>query len=448
MTVSRSVRWCIFTQKATEREERMGWRPIHLSKTGLACLGALVMGGAVMVSTAQADELPPVFRTLAPIAVPSGAIAQEPSLATDGNSLVMSWMETGNLATKVRVARHRDGAWSKPATVAIGKDLFVNWADFPTVTAFGESGLAVHWLRKVGRSSFDYNVEIALSADGGETWSAPVIPHSDRSQAQHGFVAMSAAPDGMLDVLWLDGRAYGRVGLNPTPDAMQLRATRIAPDGSPGRDAVVDVQTCSCCQTSAARLDDGALVVAYRDRTDAEIRDISVVRQSAGLWADPVNVHADGWEISGCPVNGPAITALGQRVAVAWFTAAEDIPAVNLSFSTDGAATFDTPLRIDTGEPLGRVDAALLADGSALVTWLEWDGGDELLQVCRAVPGQGCIARQTVARNGTAGSMNFPRMAVVGAEVFLAWTQPMPDDTSSIGLWAGMLREPVLQWER
>ena len=416
----------------------------RLTKWGFACFGALTMLLAAVGAPAHADEVPPVFRTLATLSVPSGAMAQEPSLATDGKSLFISWLEVDDTETKVRVARRSDGAWSPAQTVANGADLFVNWADFPGVASFANGGLAVHWLQKSGHSGFDYNVEISLSKDRGETWSAPVIPHSDRSQAQHGFVAMSAAPDGMLDVLWLDGRAYGRVGLNQTPDAMQLRATRIAPDRSLDQDVAVDVQTCSCCQTSVARLGDGALVVAYRDRTDAEIRDVSVARQVAGIWAEPVSVHADGWEISGCPVNGPAITALDQRVAVAWFTAAADTPMVNLSFSADGGASFGLPHRIDTGDPLGRVDAAMLPDGTALVTWLEWDGDDELLQICRAVEGQGCLARQTMARNDTAGSLNFPRMAVVGAEVFLAWTQPLPDETSTVGLLSGTLHEPVL----
>ena len=391
----------------------------------------------VTVSAGLAQDLPPVLTDVTHIAVPAGGQAQEPSLAADSSSLVMSWLDTERATTKVQFARLTEDAWSQPVTVAEGDDLFVNWADFPGITTFDNTGVAVHWLRKSGRSGFDYNVEIAMSKDGGKTWAEPIVPHSDRSQVQHGFVALTAAPDQTLDVLWLDGRAYGRVGFTEEPDAMQLRATRINLDASRSKDVAVDLQTCSCCQTSAARLNDGTLVVAYRDRSDAEVRDVAIVRHANGAWSKPAIVHHDGWEIAGCPVNGPAVATHEQTVTVVWFTGAEDVAAVKLAVSTDGGATFGQPQRIDTGAPLGRVDAAMLADGTVLVTWLEWDGDDEVLQICRATAAQGCVSRQTLARNAEAGSMNFPRMAVLNTEVFIAWTQPTSQSESTIALLRG-----------
>ena len=56
-----------------------------------------------------------------------------------------------------------------------------------------------------------------------------------------------------------------------------------------------------------------ACVPVYRDRTEAEIRDIAIVRLVDGIWSDPALVSADGWEIAGCPVNGPAIDSAGGR---------------------------------------------------------------------------------------------------------------------------------------
>lgn len=250
---------------------------------------------------------------------------------------------------------------------------------------------------------------------------------------------MSGSPDGALDLLWLDGRAYGKGNLQASPDAMQLRATRISTDGTLLLDRPVDMQTCSCCQTSSARLGDGTLVVAYRDRIDTEIRDIAVARLSSGEWSKPVSVHDDGWELAGCPVNGPAIAAQDNRVAVAWFTGASDVAAVKLAFSKDGGLSFEEPFRIDLGDPLGRVDALFLADGSVLVSWLEWQGNDEILFVCRATADEGCVSRQELFRNATAGSMNFPRMARIGQNVFFAWTQPINATQSSISLMRGAI---------
>jgi hypothetical protein len=42
------------------------------------------------------------------------------------------------------------------------------------------------------------------------------------------------------------------------------------------------------------------------------------VRQVKGGWTRPRVVHADGWKIDACPVNGPAAASDGAlRVAVA-----------------------------------------------------------------------------------------------------------------------------------
>ena len=99
---------------------------------------------------------------------------------------------------------------------------------------------------------------------------------------------------------------------------------------------------------------EGPLVV-YRDRSRLEERDIAVVRRRDGRWEEPRALPADLWRIEGCPVNGPAVAAHDRRVAVAWFTAANDVPRVRLAFSADAGASFGAPVTVDDGNPLGRV---------------------------------------------------------------------------------------------
>ena len=76
-------------------------------------------------------------------------------------------------------------------------------------------------------------------------------------------------------------------------------------------------------------------------------------------WSGPSIVHADGWRIEGCPVNGPSVAARGAVAVVAWYTAAREEARVWLARSEDGGVTFGDPVRIDEGHPLGRVDVAL-----------------------------------------------------------------------------------------
>ncbi|WP_306257634.1 hypothetical protein [Pararhizobium sp. IMCC21322] len=316
--------------------------------------------------------------------------------------------------------------------------LFVNWADYPSVAAFNDGTMAVHWLIENGSSSFDYNVNVALSSDKGRSWRAPIVPHSDRSQQQHGFVTLLPTKQNLLMAVWLDGRAYetdGNVSKSETfTNAMQLRTTTIGSDGSLSEDALLDIRTCSCCQTAAAITESGAVLVAYRDRTAQEIRDISVVRLSNGKWSKPKTIHEDGWKIAGCPVNGPSIDANGERVALAWYTAANDAPMVQVAFSKDAGQQFESISRVDLGEASGRVDIVQLDDGSALVSWVELRDDGEALLVCRAWPGTGCGATQVMMQNQAGGSINFPRMAYADGQVYFAWTQPVKSITSSRSL--------------
>jgi len=386
---------------------------------GATRMSGLALGVFCAAFTAQAQEQ--VGATVAEIPVPAGPGSSEPSLfALADGRIAVSWTEPTEAGHAVKVALGNEAGWSAPSTVVAAGDLIVNWSDFASVAVLPDGTMAAHWLKETDVTSFSYDVNIALSSDKGETWSAPVVPHRDGTQSQHGFVTLLPVSDSRFEVFWLDGREYG----TEDTGAMQLRSASLDADGTLSPESLLDSRACSCCQTSAAVAGDGSILVAYRDRTVEEVRDISVVRKVAGAWSEPRLVHADGWEISGCPVNGPAIDAEGSDAVVAWFTAAQSDPAVKVAFSRDSGASFDAPFRIDGGEAAGRVDTLLLQDGSAVVSWVEWTRLGEILRLCRVTPEDGCPAPQAVALNTAAGSINFPRMAGSGEEIYIAWGQP------------------------
>ena len=400
---------------------------LQRAKTWIGLSGLVIAAiGFVLPQAASAQTRAAVLDQVEDIALPSPPGAHEPSLASHNGVLYMSWLEHEGDQTKVMMGRRSAQGWSEPRLVHQGSDLFVNWADFPGIALFDNGTIAVHWLREIGPSSFDYQIEIALSRDGGASWSKPLIPHEDRSFAQHGFVSMLPAGAENLAVIWLDGRAYGadRNEASTVPDAMQLRATTLTSDGSLDHDVAVDLQTCSCCQTSLAATGNGTLLAAYRDRTDGEIRDISVARLTDDGWQKPVPVHRDGWEFAGCPVNGPAIATDRDQAAVAWFTGAKDLATVKVAFSDNAGRSFGAPARVDLGNPVGRVDIELLEDGTALVLWVEWIEGEEALMLCRAERVSGCMAQEVLAKNSAGASVNFPTMVRLGRDIFIAWTQP------------------------
>ncbi len=374
------------------------------------------------------------FSTSEILAPPIGHGAKEPFLhVTQDGRLLMSWTEVNITDPSVMIAIFDQGKWTEPRTIINSPDLFLNWADFPSVVSFPDGTLIAHWLQKTGQSSYDYDVQIALSRDDGASWSAPVVPHLDGTSSQHGFVSL-VAHDKNIAAVWLDGRAYddNLVDDGAFADHMQLRSTILSSDGTASPDVALDASTCSCCQTDAAVAGESLLVV-YRDRTPAEVRDIALVRLSEGEWSTPMRVHHDNWVIPGCPVNGPSISAADRNVVVAWFTGTGNIPAVKVAFSDDAGHSFNAVVQIDHGEPLGRVDTLMLEDGTALVSWVELDGPDEKLLVCE-VTAAGCDRTFEITTNSERSSINFPQMAATIEALFIAWTQPLAGGTDTIRL--------------
>ncbi len=371
-----------------------------------------------------------LFSTLAlaqvrELASPAGTGSGQPNLtvAPDGR-VYLSWIERlGEGRFSLRFSSLEKEKWTAPQVIAEGSNWFVNWADFPSMVVLPDGSLAAHWLAKSGAGTFEYDVTISRSFDGGKTWGKPFVPHRDGVKAEHGFVSLFAAKDGNLAAVWLDGREMkaGAGSHDHGHGDMTLRTVKIKRDGTLIEEAVLDTRVCECCQTSAALTAEGPVIV-YRDRSEQEIRDISIVRLRNGKWSQPVSVFKDGWQINGCPVNGPSIAASGRRVAVAWFTGVNDKPRVKLVFSSDAGASFGEPITVDDGNPAGRVEALMLADGSALVCWLEKlpTGGE--VRMRRIKPNGKFDPAMVVSATGAARSNGFPQMARTGNSLVFAWT--------------------------
>jgi hypothetical protein len=201
---------------------------------------------------------------------------------------------------------------------------------------------------------------------------------------------------------------------------MALMYTMIGLGGTLGEEVLLDGRVCECCTTSATPTPDGMAVV-YRDRSEEEVRDISIVRMKNGRWSEPQPLSKDGWEINGCPVNGPAISSAGQNVVVAWFTAAHNQPRVYVALSADGGVTFGPQILVGDGNPLGRVDIIALPSGNAFVSWVErTQGGAEVR--ARVVRPDGSKAPAVVVAETSSG---VPRMKMSGDEVVIAWTDSL-----------------------
>lgn len=368
-----------------------------------------------------------------PVPSPARGDAAEPNLyAMEDGRVVMSWLERMDDSTHaLRLAiREPNGEWSEPREVLRRSDLFVNWADFPSVVGLTDGRLVAHWLQRNGTGTYTYEVRMAESRDDGATWSPSVSPHRQGVQAEHGFVSILPTADGGARVFFLDGgnnvmSQPANAGAHDEHDAAPMSLSTNVWDAAmtEATRTVLDHRICDCCQTAAALTADGPVVI-YRDRSDEEIRDIAILREVDGAWTQPTRVHADDWQLRACPVNGPAIVASGREVAVAWFTGARDTAKVQVAFSSDAGATFGPPIRVDEGNPAGRVALQWL-DGDVFVSWIERISSDSAFVKARSVARNGSTGAPVII-SGSSGarSSGFPRMTRLPEGLLFAWTVP------------------------
>ena len=355
---------------------------------------------------------------------PSKSTSGEPFLFTDKDSTVyLSWIETSDDKTILKFSSLQNNQWSEPMIIATGNTWFVNWADYPMIATNGKQFVA-HFLDKSGEGTYAYDVKLTTSGDSGNKWTEPQVLHDDGKKVEHGFVTLIPYGENFF-VTWLDGRNTEMEGMKEMKGmdhhdghhgAMSLRAAVIDAKGNKIKEWELDNKTCDCCQTSAAITTNGPVVV-YRDRSDKEIRDMSIVRFIDGQWSEPQTIHNDNWKIAGCPVNGPRVAWENNNLAVAWFSAATDTSQVNIIFSTDGGATFGRPIRVDEGTAIGRVDIVMIDDKSVMVSWME----GTIIKVAKVHSDGVKEPSIIIASSSESRSSGFPQMTKSGNQLIFAW---------------------------
>jgi len=360
-----------------------------------------------------------------PLTTPAGSNSAQPQLSVSKHGVVISWIERNGPEATLKFAERTASGWSAARPVASGKDWFVNWADVPSVVRLDDGTLAAHWLQKSGPETYAYDVRLSYSKDDGKTWSPAVTPHHDGTKTEHGFATLFQMPGAGLGLVWLAGRKMkngGHDAAEPGGGDMTLRFGTFGTDWKQTAEVELDARVCECCPTAVAMTADGP-IVAYRDRSPDEVRDIYITRLENGKWTEGQPVHADGWRVPACPVNGPALSAHGQQVAVAWFNAKDNQPKSFAALSTDAGRTFGAPVRLDDEASLGRVDVELLTDGSAVAAYVEFADQRAQFRVRRI--GRDGSTSAPVTVSGMAGnrSSGYPRMVRSGDELVFAWTE-------------------------
>lgn len=371
-------------------------------------------------------------------ALPAPPGSAQPNVAqmADGR-LLLSWLNRrAARRTQLQYADFSNGHWGATKTIAIGSSFVVNWADTPHIAASANGALWVQWLQSPATQPGSQWTMLSTSRDDGTHWSTPVRVH-DGERGEYGFAALYPVGDGGMGVVWVQSESAASAAAQSTATDDRSRHAH-ARDTQPdhglqaavfdaglqrGAQVPLSAEVCECCQPAAAALSDGA-VVLYRGRDAQQIRDIHAVRRRAATWQPPARVHADGWRISACPVNGAAVAAHGDRVIAAWYTGADDVPTMKLARSDDAAVRFSAPVVVDRGPAvIGRAQVAMDAHG-VWIAWLREDTRTQSLWLARYSPDLSReLERLQIATLRARGpASGFPQLAVRDGVAYMVWT--------------------------
>lgn len=337
----------------------------------------------------------------------------------------------------LRTAFWNGRRWSQAETIASGQKWFVNWADTPSIAVMPDGSMFAHWLvRAPEGGTYGYGIRIAHCPASGGAWREVHGINLEDKADYAGFLRF--APDAPFAVYLCppvkaeagsdsedSKQHHAQTGQVNHPHEEEHRKTfrlvEFHKDGSFARDREVDSDVCSCCPTALERTSDG-WIAAYRDHLPGQIRDISVIRFDGERWSPPQTLHPDGWEIHGCPTEGPSIAATGADVAVAWLTRANKQPRIQYAVSRDGGKSFSDAVVLDDGSPVGRPQLVPLDVESFLAIWLEETEASRFDIRMRRIHHNGrrgpSVAVATVPAGRAAG---LPRIAIHGDQILLAW---------------------------
>ncbi len=346
-----------------------------------------------------------------PFPNPAGAESLQPnwSLTPDGG-VVLNWTEASKDGSySLRYAVRRGDSWSQPVTIAAHRHFFRHPAEVPEVMETAGGHWLAHWVENQESSDAEF-VYVSSSADGTH-WTTPLMAHRDHSPVQHGLVSMIENPGGGASLFWLEA-------LKGEDGPVYLMRTVVDASGKEVSEERLDDDVCACCPTAVAKTTKG-LVLAYRDHTPKDIRDIAILRLENGHWSTSKIINPDNWQIDACPINAASIAARGDHVAIAWYTAAHDSSQVKIVFSSDGGVTLSKPVVVSTGHAYGYASVVLDDSGNATVSWLEQGSGGTRVLV-RAVTSAGAPGPVLQIAKGEKSELGYPKLVRSAKDTFIA----------------------------
>jgi hypothetical protein len=376
-----------------------------------------------------------------------GARNTTPSVAGRGNLAIATWSAFDGETTRIYASTSQDAgrSFSQPVAVTDAlEDVAASGEQPPRaviVPATGDAEAPEIVILWTSRPAGEPAIRSARSLDGGMTFSPPRTVHDEALTGIRGWQSLAAAPDGTMHALWLDGRDAASVEPGAslgTPRQDVYLSTWRGVDPAVEQRLAIDV--CFCCKTAVAADSRGTLFAAWRHIYPGSQRDIAVAASRDGglSFEPPVRVSADGWQLDGCPDDGPALAVdSSDRIHVIWPTLIEEPgvePRIGIFYAVSAhGRTFSPRQRIDVDGVTDPSHPQLVIDDDDGVT-VVWD---EVVQGARRI-----VMRQRTAGMSSFGSPivvsrdgrgAYPVAAPVRDGLVIAWTSGS-GDASDIAL--------------
>lgn len=214
------------------------------------------------------------------------------------------------------------------------------------------------------------DIHFAVSADKGKTWKGPHLVSEPKTGVESAHAAAAGPAD--LHVAWLST-------IGGTPPALVY--SRFGADGKRGGKAVVVSKfPCERCPPAITVDGKGNPSVAWResnhDAASKENRQIFLATSTDGgrSFAPPARLNSIDSGVNACPTEGPALasTSDGKTLCAAWMDqrSLEKDPNIYWSFGPPGKLSRDTDPHDDRRYSQLRPTLAVEPDGTA---WLAWE---------------------------------------------------------------------------
>jgi hypothetical protein len=392
------------------------------------------------------------------LAIP-GAANQYVSLASAGSVVAATWAATpAGGATAIYVAMSQDGGrtFARPVRVATNADVGGEQPPRVVLTpasgGSGSSDVVVVWTAK---SEAGTRLFSSRSRDRGVTYSQPAVIAGSAAPGNRGWESVTVDAAGHPVVAWLDHRDsvamagsghHHEVTAAPAA-AAPARATAGAETANAAEQSVARAATsriyvgstdggvpvqglvhgvCYCCKTAIAAAANGDLMLAWRHVYPGGYRDMafSVSRDAGRTFSTPVRVSADGWQIAGCPEDGPALAIdADRRTHIVWPTLVRDSGGDRMALfhaMTTNGGTFSERSRMPAGDSAFHPQLAVAASGEIVSVWDEGSAGVRRVRLARGhVERDGKIRFALVS--GFAPDGDHPAVVAVPGGVLTAW---------------------------